>query len=800
MKKCYSSTIMTLFFIFSFTKAFTQDIDSMMNVYADRTAPERIHIHFDKIMYNKGETVWYKVYFLQGRDSGLASMNVYLEWYGTDGKLIARSAAPIVLSSSSGSFDIPTDYKGKVLEVRAFTRWMLNDDTAFMYRRQLMINDGISTPPVAAPPPTRVTLFPEGGFLIQGLRSRIAFKATNSFGDPVFIKAVLTDDENNTLDSVHALHDGMGSFSLAPSAAHSYYFKWTDEYGITGTIAVPVPKPEGALLSITGKKDKAICRIDRSANAPDNFKKMILVVHMNRTGLYQVAINTTEKRSLSAEIPVSDLPTGLLQFTLFTSDWIPIAERVLFINNQAHEFNVSITAPLINVDARGKNMLDLYVPDTLFTNMSLAITDAAVSTTDQHSIFSDLLLSGDIKGKLYNAAYYLSANTEEIKDHTDLVMLTNGWRRFDWDKIKAHIAPKINYPVENEYMKLIGKVSGVKSKEAGELNMIVVSKDSSRQFISAPLQKDGSFEYPIAIFDTASIMFSINNKPLLSEKMKLQVSNGLLQMPLKNIPPINIDANSGDPQVIQKLALVLAEEELLRKKMAETTLKEVIVTTRIKSKVEQLDEKYSSGFFRGNASRKSYVLDVSDPNSIRSSATVMEYLTSRVPGLMVNGTNLQWRGSAPMLFLNEMRTDIATLASIPLTSIAMIKAFPPIFMFVAGGGEGGAVAVYTRVGDDQNLQPETAGLQSVKLAGYTQFREFYHPSYEQPDSSFTKPDNRTTLYWNPHLITNRAQQRLQIEYFNNDFTKSFKLVLEGINAAGKMTRVIKTIGPGGKIE
>jgi uncharacterized protein YfaS (alpha-2-macroglobulin family) len=119
-----------------------QQIDSMMNVYAEHSAPEKIHIHFDRSVYNKGDTVWYKVYILQGKagDSAAASMNVYLDWYDAAGKLITHTVAPVLLSTSAGSFDIPADYTGESLHVKAFTRWMLNDDPAFSYRRDLVIN------------------------------------------------------------------------------------------------------------------------------------------------------------------------------------------------------------------------------------------------------------------------------------------------------------------------------------------------------------------------------------------------------------------------------------------------------------------------------------------------------------------------------------------------------------------------------------------------------------------------------------------------------------------------------------
>jgi hypothetical protein len=80
-------------------------------------------------------------------------------------------------------------------------------------------------------------------------------------------------------------------------------------------------------------------------------------------------------------------------------------------------------------------------------------------------------------------------------------MLTNGWRRFDWDKIKAHVPPKIEYKIETDYMKLIGKVPGVKRNSSPvALNLVVLGKDSSKHFLSVPVEKDGGFEYPFIFF------------------------------------------------------------------------------------------------------------------------------------------------------------------------------------------------------------------------------------------------------------------------------------------------------------
>ncbi len=778
-----------------------QQIDSMISVYADRSAPEKIHIHFDKSIYNKGETVWYKIYILQGSDASAISQNVYLEWFDANGKLISQTSSPVLLSTAQGSFDIPTEYKGELLQVKAYTRWMLNDDPAFIYQRELFINTNTTSAPKKVVHKTIVETFPEGGYLIQGVNSRIAFKATNQFGNPVFIKGVLSDEKNNILDSLNVKHDGMGSFFLLPLPEQSYQLKWTDEYGVTGSTPIPVTKTEGAHITIITANNKAKFQVERTDSVPDNFKKMILLVHMNRVALYQVAINITDNAKINAELPLNELPTGLLQFTLFTSDWIPVAERVLFINNHAHEFSVTLTTPLINAEKRGKNAIDIFVPDTLFTNMSIAITDAAVNTPEQHSIFSDILLSSEIKGKVYNPGYYLSSDADSVKEYLDLVMLTNAWRRFDWDKIKAHIPPKITHPAETTYMKMQGKVLGMKQNNNSViLNMIITTKDSSKQLIFVPVEKDGSFAYPLFFFDTAKVFYSFNNNSSLTENAELKISNGLLKLVPNNIQPVSSSSFfSNNYLAKQKLDALLAEQEQLRKKMAETTLKEVIVTARIKTKEEILNDKYTSGFFNSGPTRKEYILDLSDPHKATSANNVLEYLQSKIPGLIVRGDVMEWRGSGPLVYLNEMRVDIPTILNVPLINVAMIKAFPPLFMFATGGGSGGAIAVYTRLGTDHIANTDVKGLANMLLEGYTKFKEFYSPDYEKPEEGFSKPDTRTTLYWNPYLITNKTLQRMHVDFFNSDVTRSFNIVLEGINAAGKMIRLVRRID-GGKVE
>lgn len=779
----------------------TQVIDSMMAVYAEQYPTEKIHIHFDKTIYNKEETIFYKIYLLSGTELSSLSKNMYVEWYDTTGKMIKQTVAPLFQSTAKGSFELPADYTGNFIRIKAFTRWMLNDDPAFLYEKDITLN--ISTAPTPRKPvvyKTKLETFPEGGFLVSGLTTRIAFKATNQFGNPVYIKGVLVNDKNKVLDTIKAKHDGMGSFFLLPVPQENYKINWTDEYGKTGSTPIPVTKTQGARLSIRTTNEKALVQVERTAVVPENFKRMNLLVHMNQVLMYKVSMNASEKLLLNAEVPIEELATGILQFSLFTSDWIPVAERVIFVNNRLHEFNTKLNTALVSLDKRGKNVYEISVSDTASTNMSVSITDATIGGPDDRTIFSDLLLSSEIKGKIHNPGYYLSSDADSVTANLDLVMLTNGWRRFDWDKIKAAIPPTQLYPAETDFMKIAGKVFGDKAVIAGKpllLNLIVTGKDSSRNFLFLPVDRDGNFEQKGAFFyDTARIFYSFNGNDKLTNLTQVKFENGLLRYTPKSIQygdtyrPLPYS----DSIAKARLNYFLNEQELLKKRMASTTLQEVIVKARAKTKEQQLDERYARGLFSGG---DAYSFDLTEDIAIGGAMDILSYLQGKVPGLMISGSganmSLSWRGATPDLYLNEMVSAIDVVQTINIRDIAMIKVFRPPFFGSFGGGSGGAIAIYTKKGNDaKSSVPNSKGLENTILGGYSRFKEFYNPSYEKASDNF-ETDNRTTLYWNPYLITNKKSPRARIQFYNNDVSKKLLLVLEGVNADGKMTRVVKLL-------
>ncbi|MFM7358757.1 MAG: hypothetical protein ACKO1T_09285 [Sediminibacterium sp.] len=802
MMRVYFLFFVGLFISYS---ASAQQIDSMMMVYEINAPIEKVHLHFDKNIYNKDETIFYKGYIRTGNEPSQLSKNLYVEWYDTTGRLIKQTVAPVFQSTAKGSFDLPTGFSGNFIHVKAYTSWMLNHDSDFIFKKDISINSAIVLPSKLTAAPevkTVVQVFPEGGMAVIGIPNRFAFRATNSFGDPVKIRGTLVDKKLKKVDTIITKHDGMGMFSFTPVINENYQVNWIDENGKKGIVLIEQPQKEGIVMQVQGGNEEATVKIIRSENIPPNWKKLNLWIHQHQSLYYKVSINVTEKRVVTAQIPISMMPTGILQFTLFSEDFLPVAERILFVNNREHEFNVRVSFPMVSLEKRGKNIVEFFVSDTAATNLSASITDYSLNTPETQTIFSDLLLSSDIRGKIYNPGYYLMSDADTVTANLDLVMLTHGWRRFNWDKLRAGIPPVITYPAEQSFIKMQGKVFGLKpnmSASPPQLNLIMSGKDSSKQFYFAPVNKDGSFEVrDLFFYDTAKVYYGFNSGNKLTDVTQVRIDNGLLRyQPGKRT---SLDRNPitpyADSILRARMTAIFNEQERLRKLMESATLQEVVVKAKVKSNLQILEERYASGLFSGG---DGYTFDIAEDAKIMGARDIITFLQGRVAGLMISGSganaSMNWRGSVPDLYLNEVPTQMGVVQSISVQDIAYVKVFRPPFFGSGGGGAGGAIAIYTKRGQDtRKADPNAKGMEYAILGGYSRFKEFSLPPYDRPETVFD-PDNRTTVLWNPYILTNKKSPRVKLTYYNNDFSKKLLLVLEGMNSEGKLVRVVKPIDP-----
>ena len=778
-------------FIFSLlsvvTGASAQRIDSLLEVYDAKVPQEKAYVHFDNTLYVPGQTVWYKAYLLRGIEPSGISKNFYIDWFDNKGKLLKRVIAPIVSSTAAGSFTIPEKYTGDHIQVLAYTKWMLNFDSSLLFHHTLSVAQPAATTAdgPAVMPVTTLRFFPEGGDMVEGLQSTIAFKAAVSGGSPYAVDGVINNSKGEAITNFQATHNGMGKFTIFPVAGEVYTAAWKDAQGATHYTRLPPVKPRGIALAMGQRNGRWFFSIERAENA-EAFKKVMIVATMQQQIVFQANVNLSAKAHVSAAIPSDKFISGVLQVTVMDSDKHPLAERIVFVNNHEYLAPAKITTDTLSLDKRGKNIFEIDWADTTNTSLSLAITDGLYDSSV--NIISGLLLSSEIKGYVHDPAYYFSSDADSVAHQLDLVMMTNGWRRFAWDDVLAGSAPALLFGRDSGYLSIAGKIdklSEARVKKAEQVNMVLVARDSSKQLIFTPLLPDGSFRQDnLVLFDTVKIYYQLN-KSYIPARSNVAIKNSFLEYDsarrlaaIGNYLP--------DTTGRMRLLSLAAEQRRLDSLMLRTTLKEVVVKARIKTKLEEMDDRYASGFFKSSQSRS---FNMADDKWALSTQSVFTYLQSRVAGLIIQNafsstpTAIR-RGGPVAYFLNEMSVDNATLAAISPASIAYVKVLDPPFFGAAGGGQGGAIAVYTKKGDEA-IQ-EVKGMDYTLLAGYTPVKEFYSPDPGETKGSFPRADLRRTLYWNPNIALDGANKKARITFYNNDISHSLQLVLEGVTDDGRV--------------
>ncbi|MBN9296603.1 MAG: hypothetical protein J0I41_06300 [Filimonas sp.] len=773
-----------------------KQLDSSLMRLSEDYQQERVYLHFDKNAYAPGETIWFKAYLQAGVYPSDISKNFYVDWTDASGNILFHTAAPILDATAKGQFEIPATFTGQVVHVRAYTQWMLNFDSSFLYNKDLRILQKDAKPVKDTKLESAIQFFPESGDLIAGIKSKVAFKANDQWGKPVNVKGGVYSASGEKIDTFTSQHDGMGSFTVEAKAGEKYNVKWTDELNTPHISTLPDVKTTGVILKMNGLGQRKGFLVERSADAPANLKTLYVVATIQQQLVYRAKVDLSESVAIGGSIPTGTLPSGVMLISVFDADWVPVAERICFINNHNYDFGPQV-AIKGNTARRAKNTIEIEVPDSIAANMSISVTDGEVAIDKQNTIVSHLLLSSELKGYVNNPAYYFNGTADSLQQHLDLVMMTNGWRKINWEKIVRAQMPRVKYQKDTSFMSFSGKVFGatpLQLREAGQINLIFKGKDSSTSLTFLPIKPDGSFsDRNMLFFDTLTVYYQFNQKRDLSSRVAVSFNNGLYPPPQKvtGLSPM-LNWVSRDTSGYARLRMFASEQERLKKLLESTTLSEVTVKTRAKKPIDVMDEKYTSGLFSGGNARQ---FDVTEDPIAQASMNVLNYLQGRVAGLQISsqGANstATWRGSSTSFYIDEMSADADRVTSLPMSDVAYIKVFPPPFFGGMGGGSGGAIAVYTRRGGDVKSQPGE-GLEQRKIGGYTKFKEFYSPNYAT-DQSMEQPDVRSTIYWNPYVLTDGANRKVTIEFFNNDISKSMQVVLEGVNREGKLTRVEKTI-------
>lgn len=775
-------------------------VDSMINLYGQYFPQEKMYLHMDKPVYNAGETIWFKSYIFSGIYPSKFSTNFYVEMINPNtGEVLVRKMYPIFEGTSSGDIEIPADFKLPAVILRAYTPLMLNFDEEFIYTKKVkIISPNIPLAKEEATLPPSINFLPEGGNFIAGLNNVVAFKAIDHFGDPIMAIGEVKDSKGNIVAEFMPEHDGMGKFEMTPVAGEKYTATWRDDKKKTYTTALPAVQNMGVNLNV-GLIDEGIpFKITRSSNATDDLKSLYVVAHFNQQVIFKARINLTNIEQLNGKIPVQNIPTGIVTISVFDNKMRAVAERIVFINAEDYNFDIQVNPIDKDLRKRAYNSLTVEVPFEESANMSIAITDADATSTnpDDDNILSRLLLTGDLKGKIFSPYYYFLGNDEFMKSQLDLVMLTNGWRKYDWEKLAKGEFPEIKVPNEN-YLSLKATITGLLPSQVPKqamLNVFMVLPDSSKQMFMMPYENEQFLERQLVFYDTVKLYYQFNKDPILASRATVNFSTNTLR------PPMKMDKDSAwfvplplDTALINRNKYFAEEIAKLSKDNKSQVLQQVVVRANRKTKIDELEESYTSGLFKGG---DGYQFDMEDQPGTIGLQNIFQFLQGRVPGLQINtsgmNVSMTWRGQQPTLFLDEIQMDAQGIMGIPVSDIAYVKVMRPPFFGAAGGGAGGAIAIYTKKGKSRESDIPSNLLQAV-LYGYNSAKTFYSPNYAEKSDAHAAQDLRSTLYWNPYILTDSNNKRIKVEFFNNDITKKYRIIVEGMTKDGKLARVEKIV-------
>lgn len=350
---------------------------------------------------------------------------------GNEGEAMVKFNLPKNLKSNDGILNIMIRYQGQTESISRSVPIVLNN--------------------------IQMRLYPEGGDLVTGLASKVAFKALNEFGKPADIEGVLMNSKGKTISSFSSYHQGMGAFSITPSEDETYTVKITKPAGVQNTFELPEAMPAGYVLQVRGVDAKQVYLDIKSTHD----EELYLVGMVRGQKHFSTKINA-KKGENKTTVPTKYFPIGVAHFTLFDSKGIERAERLAFVNKDK-QLNISIKTDKEKYLPREKVKMTIKVADErgmpMPANLSVSVVDDQLLTfaDDKSSnILSWMLMEADLRGKIEEPNFYFNKKEEKADVALDYLLMTSGWRRFVWEDIRNGKQPRISYP--NERAEIAGKV------------------------------------------------------------------------------------------------------------------------------------------------------------------------------------------------------------------------------------------------------------------------------------------------------------------------------------------------------
>ena len=790
--------LVNLIFVFLLPSAQGQNsfIDSI--VYnREPVMIEKLYIHTDREFYALGDTIWYKAYSLDGISNKpfISQHNLDVELISDKGLVIFNQRLLLNDGYAYGDFQIPDSIAPGSYVIRAFTPIIkcLGEQAFFykMIRIENVMNSFEQQQLYAAKEKKEDTVdiafLPEGGNLVYNVENNIAVKAVSKNGAGVNINGAVTDETGKLIVEFSTVYQGLGKFKFIPVPEHHYFVK-VNGYPLFKYEFNDI-KQEGLVLSVLHPDSGKNFIISIAQNPERIIKQRVFLTAMSRDEfVFYVEIELDKAINL---IPVKEsiIPPGITKITLVNQRFEPLAERLIFRNDPVIQLPVALNLNKTELSSREKVVLSLQIPqeeiDSAICHMSVSVINTGYIDSKglSQNILSYLLLDSELKGVIESpSSFFIDDPTIKASEKLELLMLTQGWRKYLWDEYHDLKPDYRNIGIISG-IEISGKVKRLLSKKPVRGGQVTVMFfDNVLSILELKTDSEGRFNSgTLFVSDSTHIFVQAKN-----EKDKKNTEILLDSVITENSIPVDfISKNLADLTIPLKFFRYnyyrrYAEREYNLKNGL--MLEEVTIIGE-KPKPEIQSRRYG-------VADESFKIEAKD----NSYLDVLDYLQGRVPGVDVGSDYIKIRRSEGNAFIlidgipqGSDGMAIETLKSIPMTEIDVVEVLKNISNLAVFGSQGahGVVAIYTKRGEVVYREQYIPGIIVAGIKGFHKFRQFYSPVYNEGNLNREIPDYRPTLYWNP-MITMDKKAETQLEFFTSDELSDYLVILEGITGDGRI--------------
>ncbi|WP_164126121.1 carboxypeptidase regulatory-like domain-containing protein [Sphingobacterium luzhongxinii] len=643
-----------------------------------------------------------------------------------------------------------------------------------------------------------VQFFPEGGDLLEGVAKNVAFKAIGTNGKGVKLSGKIVDSKKKVVVEFADLGLGMGYFNLLPLAGEQYKALVTPEGGTERSFDLPAVKADGINVVISKIDAEAVqvglvaseSYFSKIANQP-----FYIFGQMNGQLIYG-AQATMKNSSLALSVPVKELPNGIIQFTLMSPAGKALSERLVFYD-LAENLTIQVKSNKASYTKKEHVKLDISngTSEKLLSSLSVAVIDESKVPFDDHQengILSSLLLTSDLTGFVEKPGYYFDPEVSNRKQALDALLMTQGFRRFSYDELVAEKYPPVNFMPE-QGITLAGtlRLNTGKPYPNGGLLLSIPARALRKDTYT---DKDGRFAFQDLNFPD-SVKVTINARSNDNYRnLVINLDQSFYPEIDSNNPYKANDILNIDKQMVDYLANSKNEfrtSNLIDEVTVTASRKEVRTSKEFSalSGLSMADHRIEGDRLNG-CNMLTMCLNTLLTGVTYDSQTLKYYLTrnynqgSRVP---------------VQFFLNGMPIDENTLNSIVPMEIEAIEIFNRDDLGTVSRlyQNDGVVSIITKkekpkdprmtMAQIEALLPKSNVVDLYPL-GYIKERKFYTPRYDTDQSKSTN-DYRTTVYWNPDVLLDE-KGTISLDYFNADGNGKYKVVVEGIDNAGRIGRTV----------